>query len=124
MGKDSREASRLAAKVDKHKSKMVDAREIEKDDATVEIDPSVVLTKVKVAPQIVKNKEKKAGNKVSEGNAKLTMDAGGADSSDEDDEEQHEAQRGKGPAAFAQRDLVARAFAGDNVVAVSDSAIL
>lgn len=116
VGKDSRDAIRSAAKVDRHKSKMTDAREAEKDDALVEIDPQIVMTKVVVAPQI--NVLKKKNQKI-QGNSKLTMEVDENNSSDEDDEANHEAQRGKGPAAFKQRDLVAQAFAGDNVVAVS-----
>jgi U3 small nucleolar RNA-associated protein 14 len=114
VGKDSRDANRSAAKVDRHRSKQTDAREAEKDDAQVEIDPQVVLARSKApaAPQIVAPAQRK-------GTAMSTMDPAGDASSDEDDEEQHNAQRGKGPAAFKQRELVARAFAGDNVVAVS-----
>lgn len=121
VGKDSKDAARSAAKVDRQKSRMVEAREAEKDDALVEIDPQIVLTKAIVAPQVTMpaSQNKKGKKAVVEGNSKLTMEIDMGDSSDEDDADDHEAQRGKGPAAFKQRDLVARAFAGDNVVAVS-----
>lgn len=118
VGKDSREAARSAAKVDRHKSKLADAREAEADDAQVEIDPEVVLAgaKAPLPPQL------NAPTAVAKRSAKASVAAGNADedenSSDEDDEEQHEAQRGRGPAAFKQRELVAKAFAGDDVVAV------
>ena len=118
VGKDSRDASRSAAKVDRHKSKLDDAREAEKDDAAVEIDPEVVLAKAKApkAPQLTTSA---AMTIQRTGNASAVATGGeDADSSDEDGEEQHDAQRGRGPAAFKQRELVAKAFAGDDVVAV------
>lgn len=119
VGKDSRDASRLADKVARHKSRQADAREADEDDAMVEVDPSNVLAsvKAKAQPQITAPapvKEKKKGGATT----KTTMEED-EQSSDEDDEEQHEAQRGRGKLAFKQRELVARAFAGDNVVAVS-----
>ncbi|ORY84072.1 Utp14 protein-domain-containing protein [Leucosporidium creatinivorum] len=117
VGKDSRDASRLADKVARHKSRQSDAREAEQDDATVDIDPSNVLAsaKAKAQPQITApSKEKKKG--AAGPTTKATMEEDER-SSDEDDEEQHEAQRGRGQLAFKQRELVARAFAGDNVVA-------
>ncbi len=46
------------------------------------------------------------------------MEDGIGSSDEEDNEAEHKNQAGRGPAAFKQRDLVARAFAGDNVVAV------
>ncbi|KAL8278691.1 hypothetical protein RQP46_008983 [Phenoliferia psychrophenolica] len=116
-GKDSRDASRSAAKVDRHKSKLGDAREAEKDDAQVEIDPDVVLARAKApqAPQLTTS----AVMTVAKAGKASTVATGGEDddSSDEDGEEQHDAQRGRGPAAFKQRELVAKAFAGDDVVA-------
>lgn len=121
VSKDSRDSARSAAKVDRHKAKMADVREAEKDDATVEIDPSIVLA-VAMAPrqpQLNAPAPMKKTKKVA--NAKTTLIEDGVGSSDEEDDElQVEAQRGRGPAAFKQRDLVAQAFAGDNVVAVRD----
>lgn len=50
------------------------------------------------------------------------MEGDAADSSDEElDEDEIQAQRGKGPAAFRQRELVKEAFANDDVVAVRPS---
>lgn len=43
---------------------------------------------------------------------------------DELDDEEIDAQRGKGPAAFRQRELVKEAFANDDVVAVRYSSSL
>lgn len=136
VGKDSREANRSAARVEKHKSKSGTAREAEQDDARVEIDPlaglagEVVKSTRKVVPQIgqssleiavltgVSGKGKTGGKPGPTVRAKMEDD--GDDSSDEEaDEQQIDAQRGRGPAAFRQRELVAKAFAGDNVVAVS-----
>lgn len=120
VSKDSRDSARSAAKIQRHKSKMADVREAEQDDALVEIDPTVVLAgaKAPMAPQIGRAASKaKPAKKVA--NSKSTLVEDGVDSSDEeDDDAQVAAQRGQGPTAFKQRDLVARAFAGDNVVAV------
>lgn len=124
VGKDSRDSARMATKVDRDRSKLTDAREADADDAHVEIDPTVVLSiaKVKATPQLSVPKSKKGGG--AKATAKSTMVEDGVGSSDEeDDQTQIDAQNGKGPAAFKQRDLVARAFAGDNVVAVRLSSI-
>lgn len=121
VSKDSRESARSAAKIQRHKSKMADVREAEQDDALVEIDPSVVLAgaKAPMAPQIGQPTPTKAKAAKQVANSKSTLVEDGIDSSDEeDDDAQVAAQRGQGPTAFKQRDLVARAFAGDNVVAV------
>lgn len=102
---------------------MADVREAEQDDALVEIDPSIVLAgaKAPMAPQIGRPTPKSKPTK-QVANSKSTLEEDGIDSSDEeDDDTQVAAQRGQGPTAFKQRDLVARAFAGDNVVAVSRS---
>ena len=118
-GKDAKDATRLADKVSRHKSKQADAREAEKDDATVDIDPTNVLAgaRAPAQPQITAPATVKKGKKA-EGTSKPDLEDVDV-SSDEDDEAQHEAQRGRGKLAIKQRDLVARAFAGDNVVAVS-----
>lgn len=124
VGKDSRDAVRLAAKVDRHRSKLADAREADADDAQVDIDPSVVLSLgQKAAPQLMvpvtKSKTGKGSAAKATATARSTIVEGDAASSDEEDDEiEHKMQSGQGPAAFKQRDLVARAFAGDNVVAV------
>lgn len=116
---DSR-ASRMADKVAKTKSKQLDAREAEKDDAAVDLDLSSagLMMPAKEAPQIGNGSTKQ-----SKANGGARPPAQADDSSDDDekelDEEEIDAQRGKGPAAFKQRELVAAAFAGDNVVAVS-----
>jgi U3 small nucleolar RNA-associated protein 14 len=124
VGKDSRDAVRLAAKVDRHRSKMTDAREADADDAQVDINPDIVLSLgQKVIPQLIvpstatKSKSKKGP--VTKATARSTQVEDGIGSSDEEDNEaEHKNQAGRGPAAFKQRDLVARAFSGDDVVAV------
>lgn len=127
VGKDSRDAARSVARVDRHKAKQADVREDEQNDAQVELDLQVVLAPAKAAktPQLVAPKKKKQQKVLenSSGNlatavAKETQDMDDS-SEDEDNDEAQQAQRGRGPTAFKQRDLVAKAFAGDNVIAVS-----
>ncbi|KAM0752317.1 small-subunit processome [Meredithblackwellia eburnea MCA 4105] len=111
-GKSSRDSERLAIKVDRHKAKQADARTAADDDAQVEIDPTVVLavTKAPAAPQLSrKSLEAKAESSKSSVAAPTEGDEA---SSDEDEDFE-----GRGPTAFKQRDLVAKAFAGDDVVA-------
>lgn len=126
VGQDSRAAARVAAKADRHRARQTDARAADADDAHVEIDPTAVLSagQTPAAPQLVgpplSSARAHAGkNKKSAASARSTLVEAGADSSDEEDNQaQIDAQRGRGPAAFQQRELVAQAFAGDNVVAV------
>lgn len=107
----------MADKVSRHKSRQAEAREEEQDDATVEVDPGNVMAGVKAkggaVPQLAVPGKKKGPT------ARVAVEEDAASSDEEDGEEQVEAQRGKGATAFQQRDLVAKAFAGDNVVAVS-----
>ncbi|KAI5481860.1 U3 small nucleolar RNA-associated protein 14 [Pseudohyphozyma bogoriensis] len=120
-GKDQRDYAKLTSKVDRHKAKQADAREAEKDDAEVEIDLDVVLApKAKNVPQIAQPKSTKGAKEPAQkSKATAEVQLGGDDSSDDDDMDDAavDAQRGKGAAAFKQRDLVAKAFAGDNVIA-------
>lgn len=125
VGKDSRDAVRLAAKVDRHRSKMADAREADADDAQVDINPDIVLSLgQKVTPQLavpttISTAAKPKKGSAAKATARSTQIEDGTGSSDEEDTEiEHKNQSARGPAAFKQRDLVARAFAGDNVVAV------
>jgi U3 small nucleolar RNA-associated protein 14 len=122
FGKDARDATRVADKAARTKSKQTDAREAERDDAQVDIDPTSAL----VAASAKRRNVPQIGNTPSVVNGKAVArpaqpDGSDEDSGDEDDDEAIDAQRGKGHAAFKQRELVAKAFAGDNVVAVSVS---
>ena len=112
VGKDSKAADKSKNKLKKQASKREEQREKEKDDAVVEISMDHVLT---LASSI-----KPSGPKVTATPA--------ADSADDSDDSEIEAQEsaldlkgkvnGSGLKAFEQRDLVALAFAGDNVVQV------
>ncbi|SCV71886.1 BQ2448_4580 [Microbotryum intermedium] len=118
FGKDKHAATKLAFKVQRRKSRFEEAREAEKDDARVEIE-GVAAPEGLAGMKVQKKgqaKGKKAGIELStEANARLTMENEEVDSSDEEGDV--DAQRGKGKAAIQQRELVAKAFAGDDVVA-------
>ncbi|GAA5962538.1 hypothetical protein JCM8115_002113 [Rhodotorula mucilaginosa] len=114
-------AAKTAAKADRARAKQADARAAERDDATVEID-------VDAAAGIAAERRKKAKGRKGEdapqvGKALASVVNGGGDddaSGDSDaelDEDEINAQRGKGPTAFRQRELVKEAFANDDVVA-------
>ncbi|GAA6001595.1 hypothetical protein JCM10207_006743 [Rhodosporidiobolus poonsookiae] len=121
FGKDSLDATQKAAsKAARVKAKQADAREAERDDARVEIDLSA-----EAALSAAKGKKgKKARQAVQVGGAMAVpaegLGGGRSDDDDDNDElddEEVDAQRGKGPAAFRQRELVKEAFANDDVVA-------
>ncbi|BGP48517.1 hypothetical protein JCM10450v2_004393 [Rhodotorula kratochvilovae] len=123
FGKDESALAKSTAKADRARVKQADVREAERDDAKVELDMSgeAALTGAGAKGK----KGKKAARAVDApqiGGALAVpaqrMDGDAAASSDEElDEEDMQAQRGKGPAAFRQRELVKEAFANDDVVA-------
>ncbi|SGY23457.1 BQ5605_C019g08940 [Microbotryum silenes-dioicae] len=119
FGKDEHAATKLASKVERRKSRLEDAREAEKDDARVEIDGVGRAPEASTDKKVQKKgqaKGKQAGIELStEASARLTMEDEEVDSSDEEGDV--DAQRGKGKTAIQQRELVAKAFAGDDVVA-------
>lgn len=78
-----------------------------RDEAVVEIDMAQAM--------VVSDKQGKAKKGGAKGNGGVEVDAAYAPSDDEGSETDE-----KGPTAFKQRELVAMAFAGDNVVEVSD----
>lgn len=105
-------------------SKSAEGRAQAADDATVEIDETNALT---ITDNMLNNssdsrkrkkKEKKNKKKASRGNGNAAVEES---DSDGEIEAQEEAllKGGKGLRAFEQKDLVTRAFAGDNVVRVS-----
>ncbi|GAA5920508.1 hypothetical protein JCM1841_003452 [Sporobolomyces salmonicolor] len=113
VGKDSLSAAdKSANKAARTKSKQADAREAERDDAHVELDLNAGL----VAAGAKKKREKapQVGGAVARPAATMEEEAG---ESDAQSDEEIEAQRGRGPAAFKQRELVKEAFANDDVVA-------
>jgi U3 small nucleolar RNA-associated protein 14 len=146
VGKDSSLAQKSETALKKRIGRTGGEKEKAKEDAEVEINTADVLkvttdagaskpvNGVKKAKKDLKGKGKETaparGPKgVQEsGNSKngVEIPHGDSDESDSDSEiEEQEAAisqakgKGKGPKAFEQRDLVARAFAGDNVVRVS-----
>ncbi|GAA5893630.1 hypothetical protein JCM8208_000844 [Rhodotorula glutinis] len=125
-GKDQSSLAKSTAKADRARAKQADAREAERDDARVELDLGAEAALAAGAGAGGKKKGKQAaarkGDRPQVGGALAVpaqrMDGEAADSSDEElDEEEMQAQRGKGPAAFRQRELVKEAFANDDVVA-------
>ncbi|KAM0791537.1 hypothetical protein ACM66B_005986 [Microbotryomycetes sp. NB124-2] len=118
--KDARDADKVANKVSRHKAKQDDARMAEREDAQVDIDPSVVMSlpqKAADKPQI----NERAASRKHLASAQVVDDDSGDDDVEgdqdiEQDEDEIDAQRGKGKAAIQQRELVAKAFAGDNVL--------
>lgn len=116
IAKDSKAADKSKNKLKKSMQKRAEDREKAEDDAVVEISLDNLLTSSSGA----------SGSKTAQKAAVASKKLGDEDGSDEDLEieaqEQALALKGKGKAngvkAFEQRDLVALAFAGDNVVQV------
>ena len=121
VGKDSDAATLSKNALKKRQRKAAEAQEDAREDAVVDIDVGKVLTLENTPAQ-------PAPKKHAQSNAPITSGAevaGGFEDEDEDEErEEQEARlvaRGKGKkgvTTFEQRDLVAMAFAGDNVIAV------
>ncbi|EFI28742.1 small nucleolar ribonucleoprotein complex subunit Utp14 [Coprinopsis cinerea okayama7 len=128
VSKDSKSAEKSKNKLKKEARKRQEEKELAKDDATLEISMDNVLqlgepSKEGQASTSAASSQKKAPK------AKTSTTTGG-DDSDEDSDANSEVDaqeqallrkaKGKGkaaaPTAFQQRDLVALAFAGDNVV--------
>ncbi|GAA5851356.1 hypothetical protein JCM3766R1_007011 [Sporobolomyces carnicolor] len=113
FGKDSLSvAEKVADKASRARSKQSDARQAERDDAEVELDLSAGL----VATGSKKKREKapQVGGTVARPAEAMEAEA---DDSDVQSDDEIDAQRGKGPTAFKQRELVKEAFANDDVVA-------
>ncbi|BGP32399.1 hypothetical protein JCM10296v2_004180 [Rhodotorula toruloides] len=117
-GKSASSVAKSAAKADRARAKQVDAREAEREDAKVEIE---LGADVALAERKGRKGKRGAEETPHIGGAMVVSGAGDDDdagSSDEElDEEEIDAQRGKGRAAFKQRELVKEAFANDDVVA-------
>lgn len=120
-GKADSSVAKSAAKADRVRAKQADAREADREDAKVEIDLGADAALAASAARKGKKGKRSTEETPQIGGAMAV--AGGDDedagSSDDDlDEEEIDAQRGKGRAAFKQRELVKEAFANDDVVAV------
>jgi len=107
LGKDGSRDDRLDAKLKKDRSNTAASKRAEQNEAEVLIDMSDNL-KLPTEKKAKKNTSKKSV-------AEVPTRSDGEEGSDVEDEPVHV---GRGPMAFKQRDLVARAFANDDVVAV------
>ena len=121
VGKNSDAAALSKNALKKRQRKAAEAQEDAKEDAVVDIDVGNVLT-LENAPAQPAPKKQAPPNAPSTSGAQV---AGGFEDGDEDEErEEQEAKlvarrKGKkGVTTFEQRELVAMAFAGDNVIAV------
>ncbi|CAA7264937.1 unnamed protein product [Cyclocybe aegerita] len=140
VGKDSKATDKSKNKLKKQTQKLEEEREKKRDDAVVEIDVDAVLTlpmssnlggagpsKAKAVTTIVPASGPSA-KKAAKGKQAAAPASPGIDDDDDDSDANSELDaqekalnlKGKGTAnglkAFEQRDLVALAFAGDNVV--------
>lgn len=126
LGKDSTDAQKSEATLKKQLKKTAAEKEKEKDDAIVEISAESVLmiapngedSTTKTTKERVKKKKKKKNGKIAASPEK-DIESDDSDGNSEVEEQERQLSRGKGLKAFEQRDLVAKAFAGDNVVRVS-----
>jgi hypothetical protein len=122
VNKNSNAAALSKNALKKRMRKTAEATAIAKDDAILEIDPNVTM----IAPEVNKPKKsnhKSTGQLPAERMDTHNVDAALVDDDTTDDErnaQQAALDRRKGRfTAFEQRELVAQAFAGDNVVEVS-----
>lgn len=104
-GKEAVGAERASVALKKNLARTEEARELERDDAAVEIDLNSNMLE---APKPTKGKKA-----VEREPSSKSQQVDHSDDEDDDDEPTH------GPLAIRQRDLVAQAFAGDNVIEVS-----
>ncbi|GAA5901051.1 uncharacterized protein JCM6883_004734 [Sporobolomyces salmoneus] len=113
FGKDSLSvAEKVADKAARARSKQTDSRQAERDDAEVELDLSAGL--VSSGSKKKREKAPQVGGAVARPAESMEAEA---DDSDAQSDDEINAQRGKGPTAFKQRELVKEAFANDDVVA-------
>lgn len=129
VGKDSAGAEKSKAKLRKRVKKREEEKEKAREEADVEISMDNVLNAGAAASSSAKAGPS-SGKKAKAPQSVKHAQSVPASNDDDDDansevEEQERAERGKGKGrakgvtAFEQRELVARAFAGDNVVQVS-----
>lgn len=138
VGKDSADAEKSKNKLKKRGKKREEEREKAKEDAVVDVEMASVMTLGTAAPAATGSSTSAGPSTSSSGRSKAKAKKGKkavAAADDEDDESDGNSEvdaqeaalqrMAKGKAgrkdvqAFQQRDLVARAFAGDNVVRVS-----
>ncbi|KAL1742824.1 Utp14 protein-domain-containing protein [Schizophyllum fasciatum] len=119
VSKDSKTLDKSRAKMDKRAKKQQAEKERAADEAVVEIDVTSVLSKPAEGKAAPKGKKDVSKEKAGEPATASAFDSEG-DSEDEVELQEQallkKRKKNKGPTAFAQRELVAMAFAGDNVV--------
>ncbi|KAL1704517.1 Utp14 protein-domain-containing protein [Schizophyllum commune] len=120
VSKDSKALDKSRAKMEKRAKKRQAEKEKAADEAVVEIDVTKVLTRSTEGKEKKGKKGEKEGFK-EEATAPAATSAFDSEDDSEDEAELQEqalkkGKKNKGPTAFTQRDLVAKAFAGDNVV--------
>lgn len=124
VSKDSAVVDKSKNKLRKRVKKREDEKEKVKEDAAVDISMSNVMTLGSSSSNPGPSKPNAKGKQKASATRPSEDDANDDDANSELDEQEKALDRkGKGAAkgvkAFEQRDLVARAFAGDNVVRVS-----
>ncbi|KAF8338136.1 Utp14 protein-domain-containing protein [Cantharellus anzutake] len=113
LSKDSSAEVKSIAATKKHKTKMADARAQAEEDAIVEISldaSDMIRSEAPPKSSVGEGEKDEAQPEASSTNSMAKVDSAFQDDGEEDEERPS---RGK---AFEQRDLVAMAFAGDNVV--------
>lgn len=139
ISKTSAAAEKSKNKLRKRVQKRLEEKEKAQDEATVDISLSTVMTLGEAGPSSKAGQSSsssasaaKPSSAATKGKARASQDGDDSDSdvnSEVEEQEKALAQKGKGKGkgkangvkAFEQRDLVALAFAGDNVVQVSAS---
>lgn len=116
VGKESSAATKAAHRAERTKAKGDEARAAAADDAALEIDPNAQLQLVSAqeGAAVRKGQDKGKGSKAK---GPAGADEGEGSSDDDSPVDEPTVVRGRGPTAFAQRSLVAEAFANDDVQA-------
>lgn len=125
ISKDSASAEKSKNKLRKRVKNLEEETELARNDATVDISLGNVMT-LGVGSRVTGRSENGAARMDTSEPSKDTGPEDDSDLNSEVDEQEHlldrkgkgRAKGGNGVKAFAQRDLVAQAFAGDNVVQV------
>ncbi|KAF8310820.1 Utp14-domain-containing protein [Clavulina sp. PMI_390] len=116
VSKDSGADAKSQAALKKQLARSQDALDREADDALVEIDVDVEAGFIPAPAEPEPAPKANAGKSKAKGKKKATVVDGAYQDSDDEMDEDAPAQGSNGVKAFKQRDLVALAFAGDNVI--------
>ncbi|KDR81341.1 hypothetical protein GALMADRAFT_239160 [Galerina marginata CBS 339.88] len=121
ISKDSQAAAKLKNKVKKATLKRAEERQKAMDEGLLEVSTDAVLLSTSTAPPMPRNGQKMTATGPQEPTGQPTGDSDNSDIDLEAEAQEHALSlrskgRANGMQAFKQRDLVALAFAGDNVV--------